>query len=185
MVQQSLHDAEERMKKSREVLGRELAGIRTGRASPSLLEELRVDYYGTPTPLKQIASITAPEPRLLVIQPWDRTAIPQIERAILKSDLGLNPASDGTILRLNIPTLTEDRRRELARLVRKRVEEDRIALRNVRRDAQDHLRRLLKEKQVSEDEERRAIDQLQKLMEHALGEVDKLGAAKEAEVMEV
>lgn len=185
MVQDLLRDAEDRMRKTRDVLSRELAGIRTGRASPALVEELRVDYYGTPTPLKQIASITAPEPKLLLIQPWDRTAIPHIERAILKSDLGVTPANDGTILRLNIPALTEQRRRDLAKLVRKRVEEDRIALRNVRRDTVEHMRRLLKDKQISEDDERRSQEQLQKVTERILGDVEKLGAAKEAEVMEV
>ena len=185
MTQQLLDDAEKRMRRTREVLERELASIRTGRAAPALVEELSVDYYGAPTPLKQIASITAPEPRLLMIQPWDRAAIPHIERAILKSDLGLSPAADGTALRLPIPTLTQERRRDMAKLVRKRVEDDRVAVRNVRRDTLDHLRRLERGKEVSQDEERRSQDLLQKLTDRYVAELDKLGAAKEAEVMEV
>jgi ribosome recycling factor len=186
MAQQDLlRDAEQRMKKTRDVLERELAHIRTGRASPSLVEELRVDYYGTPTPLKQMASITAPEPRMLVIQPWDRSVMPQIERAIRQSDLGVSPAADGNVLRLPIPPLTEQRRKDMAKLVRKRVEDDRVALRNVRRDVLDHLRRLVRDKQLSEDDERRAQDQLQKLTDRYVAEVDRIGSAKEAEVMEV
>ena len=185
MTQQLLQDAEQRMKKTHQVLERELAGIRTGRATPALIEDLRVDYYGTPTPLKQIATVTAPEARLLVIQPWDRGVIPQIERAILQSGLGLSPAADGAVLRLPIPHLTEERRRDLARLVRGKVEEERVALRNVRRDVLDHVRRLHRQKEISEDEERRTQDQLQKLTNRFTGEMDKIGAAKEAEVMEV
>lgn len=185
MTQQLLDDAEKRMQKTREVLERELASIRTGRASPSLVEDLPIDYYGTPTPLKQIASISAPEPRMLMIQPWDRGSIPQIERAISKSDLGLSPVADGALLRLPIPTLTQERRQDMAKLVRKRVEDDRVAIRNVRRDALDHLRKLERDKDVSQDEERRSQDLLQKLTDRYVGELDKLGSAKEAEVMEV
>jgi ribosome recycling factor len=185
MTQQLLDDAEKRMQKTREVLERELAAIRTGRASPSLVEDLSVDYYGTPTPLKQIASITAPESRMLMIQPWDRASIPQIERAISKSDLGLSPVADGALLRLPIPTLTQERRQDMAKLVRKRVEDDRVAVRNVRRDALDHLRKLERDKDVSQDEERRSQDLLQKLTDRYVAELDKLGSAKEAEVMEV
>ena len=185
MTQQLLGDAETRMRKTSEVLARELALIRTGRASPALIEELAVEYYGTPTPLKQIASITAPEPRMLMIQPYDRASIPQIEQAISKSDLGLSPAADGALLRLPIPTMTQERRLDMAKLVRKRVEDDRVAVRNVRRDVLDHLRKLERDKEVSQDEERRSQDQLQKLTDRYVQELDKLGAAKEAEVMEV
>ncbi len=185
MTQQLLDDAEKRMQKTREVLERELASIRTGRASPSLVEDLSVDYYGTPTPLKQIASISAPEARMLMIQPWDRASIPNIERAISKSDLGLSPVADGALLRLPIPTLTQERRQDMAKLVRKRVEDDRVAVRNIRRDALDHLRKLERDKDVSQDEERRSQDLLQKLTDRYVGELDKLGSAKEAEVMEV
>ena len=185
MTQQLLQDAEQRMKKTRQVLERELANIRTGRATPALIEDLRIDYYGTPTPLKQIATVTAPEARLLVIQPWDRGVIPQIERAILQSDLGLSAAADGAVLRLPFPSLTEERRRDLARLVRGKVEEERVALRNVRRDVLEHVRRLHRQKEISEDEERRTQDQLQKLTDRFIGEMDKVGAVKEAEVMEV
>jgi ribosome recycling factor len=185
MTQQLLDDAEKRMQKTREVLERELSTIRTGRATPALVEDLIIDYYGTPTPLKQIASISAPEPRLLTIQPWDRAAILPIERAISKSDLGLSPAADGALLRLPIPALTQERRRDMAKLVRKRVEDDRVALRNVRRDAVEHLRKLEKDKELSKDEEHRSQDQLQKLTDRYVAELDRLGVAKEAEVMEV
>lgn len=185
MTQELLQDAEQRMKKTREVLERELASIRTGRATPALVEDIQVDYYGTPTPLKQVATITAPEPRLLVIQPWDRGVMQQIERAIQQSNIGISPAADGALLRLPIPPLTEERRKEMARLVRTKAEEERVAMRNVRRDALEHLRRLQREKQISEDEERRSQDALQKLTDRYTGEVDKIGKAKEAEVMEV
>ncbi len=185
MTQQLLDDAEKRMRRTREVLERELASIRTGRAAPSLVEDLSVEYYGTPTPLKQIASISVPDPRMLMIQPWDRAAIPHIERAILKSDLGLSPVADGAALRLPIPTLTQERRRDMAKLVRKRVEDDRVAVRNVRRDALEHLRKLERDKKVSQDEERRSQDLLQKITDRSVAELDKLGSAKEAEVMEV
>lgn len=185
MTQELLQDAEQRMKKTREVFERELTSIRTGRATPALVEDIQVDYYGTPTPLKQVATITAPEPRLLVIQPYDRGVMQQIERAIQQSNLGISPAADGALLRLPIPTLTEERRKEMARLVRSKAEDERVAMRNVRRDTLEHLRRLQREKQISEDEERRSQDQLQKLTDRYTGEVDKIGKAKEAEVMEV
>ena len=185
MTQQILDDAEHRMQRTREVLERELSGIRTGRASPTLIEELRVDYYGTPTPLKQLASITAPEPRLLVVQPYDRSATGEIEKAILRTDLGLSPVADGQLLRIPIPQMTEDRRKEMGRLVRSKAEEQRVAIRNVRRDALDGVRRLTREKEISEDEERRAADQLQKVTDRHTGRVDDIAAAKEAAVMEV
>ena len=185
MTQELLDDAETRMAKTHEVLERELGAIRTGRASPSLIEDLIIDYYGAPTPLKQIASISAPDPRLLVIQPYDRTAIQPIEKAILKSDLGLSPAADGVVLRLPIPPLTQERRVGMAKLVRKRVEDDRVALRNIRRDAVDHLRRLLKGKEISEDEERRTQEHLQKITDRFITESERLGASKEADVMQI
>ena len=185
MTQQILDDAEHRMQVTCEVLNRELAGIRTGRASPTLIEELRIDYYGTPTPLKQLATITAPEPRLLVVQPYDRSATTAIERAILQTDLGLSPVADGQLLRIPIPHMTEERRKEMSRLVRSKSEDERVAIRNVRRDAMDHLRRLQRDKDISEDEEHRAADQLQKITDRYTGQVDEMGAAKEAAVMEV
>ncbi len=185
MTQEILDDAEHRMQRTCEVLNRELAGIRTGRASPGLIEELRVNYYGTPTPLKQLATITAPEPRLLVVQPYDRSATTAIERAILKTDLGFSPIADGQKLRIPIPIMTEERRKEMGRLVRSKSEDERVAIRNVRRDAMDHLRRLMRDKEISEDDEHRAADQLQKITDRYTGRVDEIGAAKEAAVMEV
>lgn len=185
MITDTLVKAETRMQKAIEALKRELSTIRTGRAQPSLVEHLKVDYYGTPTPLNQIAGISAPEARLLVIQPWDRQAISPIEKAILKSDLGLNPTNDGTVLRLSIPQLTEERRKDLVKVVRKRVEEGRVALRNVRRDAAEELKELEKKKEISEDDHRRAQDQLQKLTEKMMESIGQVGQQKEAELMEV
>ena len=185
MIEDVLTDAEDRMKKAVEALRRELASIRTGRARPSLVDHVRVDYYGSTVPLNQLATVAAPEARLLTIQPWDRQALGAIEKAIQKSDLGLNPSNDGHIIRLVIPPLTEERRRELARVVHKKTEEGRVAVRNVRRDSLEHLRRLEKAEKVSEDEERRAQDRLQKLTDRLIGEVDRLGQEKEAEVLEV
>ncbi|MDI3340176.1 MAG: ribosome recycling factor [Sphaerobacter sp.] len=185
MIDDVLADAEERMGKTLEALQRELAGIRTGRASPALIERLEVDYYGTPTPLNQIAGISAPEPRLLVVQPWDRGAIGVIEKAIRSSDLGLNPSNDGQVLRITIPPLTEERRRALVKVVRQKVEESRVAIRNVRRDALTHIKELLQEKQIGEDDERRAEHQIQELTNRFISEADKIGKHKEAEVLEV
>ena len=185
MIVDILAEAEAKMRKAIEALQRELVAIRTGHARPSLVEHLRVDYYGVPTPLGQMATITAPEARLLIIQPWDRQLVTTIERAILKSDLGLNPTSDGSVIRLVIPPLTEERRKELVRLVRRRVEEGRVALRNVRREAMDHLRDLEKRKDISEDDYKRAMEQLQRLTDSLIVDVDRIGQEKEAELMEV
>ncbi len=185
MVQETLKDAKERMLKAIDALRRELATVRTGRASPGLVEHLKVDYYGTPTPLSQLATITTPDARLIVIQPWDRAALGTVEKAILKSDLGLNPASDGAVIRLAIPPLTEDRRRELAKHVRKRVEEARVAVRNVRRDCHEHVRRLEHDHQISQDDLHRAETELQKLTDDQIGEIDKIGEGKEAELLAV
>ncbi|MCL0057147.1 ribosome recycling factor, partial [Dehalococcoidia bacterium] len=156
----------------------------TGRASPSLLEHIRVDYYGTPTPLNQLAGISAPEARMLIIQPWDRAIVPAIEKAIIKSDLGLNPSSDGNAIRLVIPQLSEERRKELVRVVRKKVEERRIAVRNVRREALEKLRAMEREKEISQDEEKRALNQLQALTDRFIEKVDRIGKDKETEVLE-
>ena len=180
-----MEDAQDRMTKAVDALRRDLVTVRTGRASPGLVEHLRVDYYGTPTPLNQIASISVPEPRLITIQPWDRQAIGPIEKAIQKSDLGLNPSNDGILVRLMLPQLTEQRRKELVKVVHKKVEDGRVAVRNVRRDCVDELRRRQKSKELSEDEERRLQEQLQKLTDKYIGEVDKLGKEKEAELLEV
>ncbi|MGB9723266.1 MAG: ribosome recycling factor [Chloroflexia bacterium] len=185
MIEEFLSDAEARMKKSVEALREELVTLRTGRASPALVEHLMVDYYGVPTPLIQIAGITAPEPRLLVIQPWDISALKEIERAILTSDLGLTPTTDGRVIRLAIPYLTEERRRELVKRVRQRVEACKVALRNIRRDTIEDLEEAKKEKLISEDDLFRAKDDLQKLTEKYYEAAEKVGEAKEKEIMEV
>ncbi|HID86131.1 MAG TPA: ribosome recycling factor [Anaerolineae bacterium] len=186
MIDDVLKEAEARMEKAVEALRHDLATIRTGRASPALVEWLKVEYYGTLTPLHQLAAISVPEPRLLVIRPWDPNVLPFIEKAILKSDLGLTPANDGKIIRLAIPPLTEERRRELVRLTHKRVEEARIAIRNCRRDALEDLRDLEKEKLISEDDFYRARDkQLQDLTDRYIEKVNEIGEAKEKEIMEV
>lgn len=185
MITDTLTDAEQRMGKAVEALQRELATIRTGRASPGLVEHLRVDYYGTQTPLNQLATIAVPEARLLTVQPWDKGSLDSIEKAILQSDLGLNPNNDGAIIRLVIPQLTEERRKDLVRMVHKKVEDGRIAIRNVRRDDHEMLRDLLREKEISEDEEHRAQDQLQKITDRFVAEADDVGQEKERDLLEV
>lgn len=185
MVPEILGDAESRMHKSVEALKRDLMTLRTGRASPALVERLPVEYYGTPTPLQQLATIHAPEPRLLVIQPFDRNSFGDIEKAILKSELGLNPTNDGKVIRLAIPALTEERRRDMVRVARKKVEEARVAIRNIRRDAHKDLEELESEKVASADEVSRGVEQLQRLTDRFVLEVDKAGHQKEAEIMEV
>jgi ribosome recycling factor len=173
------------MQKSIAFLHEELQTLRAGRATPALVEKVAVEYYGTPTPLQQVAQITAPEPRLLVIQPWDRQLVPVIEKAILKSDLGLSPASDGNLIRLQIPQLTEERRKELVRVLHKKAEDEKVAVRNVRRDALEHLKSAQKQGQVSEDELRRLQDELQKLTDQAIADIERASAAKEKEILSV
>jgi len=185
MIDDVFNDAKDRMTKAVEALRRELATIRTGRAHPGLVEHLHVDYYGTPTALNQIASISVPEPRLIVIQPWDRQAMGAIEKAILKSDLSLTPTNDGTVIRLSIPQLTEERRRELAKVVHKKVEEARVEVRNIRRDGHDELRRLQREKLIAEDDQYRGQEKLQKLTDEFVQQVERLGQEKEAELLAV
>ena len=185
VLKEVLAEAEERMEKTLDHFRRELAGIRAGRANPALLDKIRVEYYGEATPLNQLASIGVPEPRLLVIQPWDKTSIPAIEKALLKSDLGITPASDGNVVRLAIPQLTEERRQELVKLIRKKTEEQRVAIRNVRRDANDMIKSFQKDGEVTEDEARRGTDEVQKLTDKYIGLVDEVLGAKEKEVMEV
>jgi len=185
MINDILRNAEEKMKSSTEVLKKELATIRTGHASPSLIEHVKVDYAGVPTPLNQLARVSAPEARLLVIQPWDKSSLSSIEKAILKSDLGLNPASDGNLIRLNIPPLTEERRLELTKVVRKRVEESKVAVRNVRHEAINKLKELEKNKEISQDDNKRAQNQLQKLTDAVINESDQIGHTKEAELIKV
>lgn len=166
-------------------LDRELDTVRTGRARPALVETLKIDYYGAPTPLNQVATINAPESRMITIQPWDKTQLGAIEKAIQKSDLGLNPTNDGNIIRLVIPALTEDRRKELAKLVHKKTEDGRVAVRNVRRDSLEELRKLQHDKEISDDDERRAQDRLQKLTDKYVAEIEKHGQTKEQELLEV
>jgi ribosome recycling factor len=185
VIEDVIADAEQRMHKTVDSLKRELATIRTGRASPSLIERLPVDYYGTPTPLQQLAQISTAEARTLVITPYDRGAFSGIEKAIQKSDLGLNPSNDGRVIRIVFPPLTEERRRDLVKLVRKYVEEHKVALRNIRRDADKMMRELQKEGGISSDQERRAEERLQKLTDQSIAEVEKIGKQKEAEVLEV
>ncbi|MBM3320693.1 MAG: ribosome recycling factor [Candidatus Eisenbacteria bacterium] len=180
-----MQEAAERMKKAEEALARELAGIRTGKANPALLDPIKVEYYGAPTPLRQLANIAAPEPRLLVIQPFDKRAIPEIEKAILKSPLGLNPASDGNLIRIPIPSLTEERRRELTKLVRKMGENAKVAVRNIRRDANDRLKKMEKDGAVTEDEGKKQLEKVQDLTNKNIDEIDKMIERKEKEVMEV
>jgi ribosome recycling factor len=185
MINEVLDELRERMQKSVEALQDDLLSIRTGRASPALVEKLPVEYYGTATPLNQMASIAAPEPRLLVIRPWDPSALADIERAILRSDLGLTPMNDGMLIRLSIPRLTEERRRELVKVVSRRVEEARIAVRNLRRDALQDLKEFEKEKMISEDEFFRGKDKVQELTDEFVEEIDGIGKRKEEEVMEI
>jgi len=185
MIEETLRDAEHRMQSAVTALDRDLDTVRSGRARPALVETLKVEYYGTPTPLNQMAAINAPEPRLLTIQPWDKSQLGTIEKAIQKSDLGLTPTNDGNIIRLVIPPLTEDRRKELVKVVHKKAEDARVAVRNVRRDSLDHLRKLQHDKQISDDDERRAQERLQKLTDKYVAEVDRHGHTKEQELLEV
>jgi ribosome recycling factor len=184
-IQERLVDAEVRMEKSLESLHKELGSVRTGRATPSLVERIQVDYYGTPTPLQSIAGINAPEARLLLIQPYDRGSIQAIEKALQRSELGLNPSNDGQLIRIAIPPLTEERRREFAKLVKQKAEEARIAVRNIRRDEVEHLRKLEKEGHVSKDEIERNIAEVQHITDSFIGKVDDLALRKEAEILEV
>lgn len=185
MIEQILKDTDSKMQKAISVLSHELATIRTGRATPSLVDHIKVDYHGVLTPLNQIASISVPEAKMLLVQPWDRTSIRDIEKAILKSELGLNPTSDGNVIRIVIPALTEERRKELIKGMHRRLEETRVTLRNIRRDAIESLKKSEREKQISQDQLTRATDQVQKLIDTFTDKVNKVGQDKEKEVMEV
>ena len=185
MVDDLFGDAERRMQKAVEALKQDVSSIRTGRASSALIERITVDYYGTPTPINQVASISIPEARLLVIQPWDRKMLIDIEKAIQKSDLGINPNNDGQVIRLAIPPLNEERRRDMVKTLHKKLDEHKVAIRNVRRDAQDKLRDREKKKEVSEDELKRSTERLQKLTDRYIDEMDKVGKTKELEILEV
>jgi ribosome recycling factor len=178
-------DVEHRMAKAVEALQREMQAIRTGRATPALVERLLVDYYGTPTPLQQIAAIHATDARTLTIQPWDRKALGDIEKAIQKSDLGINPTNDGQVVRLAMPPLTEERRKDLVKVVHKKVDEGKVAVRNCRRDGHDRLREQEKNKDISSDDLKRGTDRLQKLTDRFTEEMEKVGHAKEAEILAV
>jgi ribosome recycling factor len=184
-MQSVLDDCRQRMKKALAALEHDFAKLRTGRATPSLVEDISVDYYGTPTPLKQIASISVPESRSLTIQPWDRGAFPAIEKAIMKSDLGLTPVNDGKIIRISIPPLTEERRKELVKVAKKFTEDCRVAMRNIRRDGIDQLKKLQKDKAITEDELRTGQTDIQKITDDQIAEADKTLDAKEKEVMEI
>ncbi|SRR5579884_3585982 len=185
MIDQVYQTAERKMHRAVEVLQHDLGTLRTGRASPALLEKVQVEAYGTPMPLNGLATISVPEPRLLVIQPWDKKMLPAIEKAIQKSDLGLTPSSDGTVVRLSIPPLNEERRRDLVKMVHKRVEEARVAVRNCRRDAVEELRKAERDQHIPEDQVKRAQDRLQKLTDDTIKQVDEVGRRKEGEVMEI
>ncbi len=182
-MQAVVKDLEVRMNAAIEVLGREFASVRTGRASAALLDAIRVDYYGTATPIGQMASVSVPDARTITIQPWEPGQLKEIEKAIIKSDLGITPMNDGKLLRLTMPTLTEERRKQLARSVGKIAEESRVAIRNLRRDANDKLKALAKDKKVSEDDERRGHDQIQKTTDKFVAKVDELLKKKEQEIL--
>ena len=176
-------DAESRMKKSLEHLHHELTRIRTGRATPALLDVVKVQYYGSPMPLNQVSTVSAPEARMLVVQPWDKGMIGEIEKAILSSDLGLNPTNDGNVVRVPIPELSEERRQDLLKVIRKMCEETRVAMRNVRRDANEHVKVLEKKHEVSEDESHKMLDKIQKMTDDYIKKVDELFHAKENEIL--
>ncbi|MGL4209834.1 MAG: ribosome recycling factor [Candidatus Adiutrix sp.] len=184
MVEDIYNDLKDRMEKSVQALAKSFTKIRTGRATPTLLDGLTADYYGAQTPLAQMASITAPEPRLLLIQPWDAQAIGEIEKAVLKSELGLTPQNDGKVIRINIPTLTQERRKDLSKLVKKNAEEAKVALRNIRREANEMLKDLKKDKEISEDDQVKAEAHVQKITDEFVKQIDSTSSAKEKEILE-
>ncbi|WP_078413228.1 ribosome recycling factor [Priestia abyssalis] len=185
MAKQVLQSTKEKMDKAIQAYTRELASVRAGRASASLLDKITVDYYGAPTPINQLASVSVPEARLLVIQPYDKSQVSEVEKAILKSDLGLNPTNDGTVIRIAIPALTEERRRELVKLVKKYSEDAKVAVRNVRRDANDDLKKLEKNGEITEDDLKGYSEDVQKLTDEHIAKIDSITKDKEKEIMEV
>ena len=185
MSEKLISETKDHMEKTIQALHKDLSRVRTGRASLSLLDGIKVDYYGTLTPINQVATLSIPESRLIAIQPWDTTVIPEIEKAILKSELGLNPMNDGKVIRLSFPPLTEERRKELVKVVRGEAEGGKVAVRNIRRDAIAHLNKLLKNHEVSEDDERRAQEDMQKMTDKYIAEIDKHLAEKEKDLMAV
>lgn len=180
-----IETAREKMEKTKDVFKRDMQTLRAGRANPQLLDRITVDYYGTVTPLNQMANITAPEPRVLIISPWDAKAIPLIEKAIQISDLGMNPANDGKIIRLIVPELNAERRKELSKKVSRAAEDSKVALRSIRRDAMEQIKKLKKESAITEDDQRKAEDELQKVTDAAVKDVDKMAAEKEKEILSV
>jgi len=185
VIHDVIADAKSRFQKAIDATRHEFSSIRTGRASPALLEQIRVDYYGTPTPVTQLATVTVPEPRLLVIAPWDKKFVKDVERAILKSELGLVPSSDGTHVRVPIPSLTEERRKELVKVAHRHAEEGRVAIRNIRREAKEMIEELEDGGEISEDDSKRGLEELQKLTDKAIADIDALLSAKDKEIMEV
>ncbi|HLI06153.1 MAG TPA: ribosome recycling factor [Ktedonobacteraceae bacterium] len=185
MVADIFSDAERRMSKAVEALRQDLATIRTGRANSALVERIQVDYYGAPTPINQLATISVPDARQLVIQPWDRKILTDIEKAIQRSDLGINPNNDGQVIRLVIPPMSEERRRDMVKMLHKKLDEHKVAVRNIRRDAHDKLRDREKKKEISEDELKRNTEKLQKLTDRYIEDMEKVGKAKEQEILEV
>ncbi|MDY0039912.1 MAG: ribosome recycling factor [Desulforhabdus sp.] len=185
MLNDIYQDMRDRMQKALESLDRDLKRLRTGRASVSLVDGIKVEYYGTPTPLNQLATLTVPEPRTIMIQPWDTTVIAEVEKAILKSELGLTPMNDGKIIRINIPPLTEERRRELVKVLKKMAEETKVAVRNIRRDSNEMIKDLKKEKEISEDEQFRAQDEVQKITDEFIAGIDTIYNNKEKEILEI
>ena len=185
MIKEIMASHEERMQKTLEALKKEFASLRAGRATPALLDKVTVDYYGTPTPVNQVAKISVPEPRMIVIQPWEKPMLHEIEKALMKSDLGLTPNSDRAAIRLTIPQLTQERREELKKSINKKAEESKVALRNLRRDANDAIKKLEKAKSVTEDESKKGQEDAQKLVDKYVKLVDTAKAAKEKEVMEI
>ena len=184
-LKEVMHEAQDKMKKTIEAVQREFNTIRTGRASTALVDGIKVDYYGTQTPLKQLSSISTPDPKLIVIQPWDASVLPEIEKAILKSDIGITPLNDGRVIKLGIPQLTQERREELVKVIKKMSEDGRVSIRSVRREINDRIKILEKNKTVSEDESFKSIEEIQKLTDKQIKEIDNILAKKEKELMEV
>ena len=185
MIKDLLAEAEDRMTKVEKVLLSEFASLRAGRATPALLDKVLVDFYGTPTPVNQTANISCPEPRMIMIQPWDKNNIPAIEKAILKSDLGITPSNDGVVIRLAVPQLTEERRKEIVKLCGKKAEEAKVSVRNIRRDVNDNIKAQEKAKEISEDESKKGLDDAQKLTDKFIKRIDEVLAQKEKEILEV
>ncbi len=185
MSKEVLQQIEDKMKKTVDLMARDLTTLRAGRATPALLDKIFIDYYGTPTPINQAATISVPEPRLLVIQPWERNLVPQIEKAILKSDLGVTPASDGYLIRISIPSLTQEKRKDLVKIIQKKAEEVRVIVRNLRRDGNDQIKAAEKKGEISEDEAKRSLDEVQKKTDKYIKQIDQISEDKQKEIMEL